>query len=104
VDQPPVISRTVNGEPVPYTEMLGLDTFDESQGTPVYRQHDGKVDGTLPNSNSRLFVDYENGTLFFFDLRPFAPRIVPDPNYPVRPFDQFLSNILFRRDSLVGPP
>jgi hypothetical protein len=103
-DDPPVTYRTISGLPVPYTEILGLDTFDETQGTPVYRKHDGHVDGTLPTSNSRLFVDYENGTLFFFDLRPFAPRIADDPNYPPRGFDRFLSDILFRRDSLVGAP
>jgi motility/secretion related protein SprA len=103
-DDPPVTYRSIGGQPVPYTEILGLDTFDETQGTPIYRKHDGKVDGTLPTSNSRLFVNYEDGTLFFFDLRPFAPRIADDPNYPPRGFDRFLSNILFRRDSLVGPP
>jgi hypothetical protein len=104
VDDPPVTFRTIGGVPVPYTEIMGLDNFDESHGTPQYRQHDGQVDGTLPNTNSRLFVDYENGTLFFFDLRPFAPRIAADPDYPPRPFEESLSNVLFRRDSLVGPP
>jgi len=103
VTSPPVTFETVGNEAVPYTEILGLDTFDESQGTPVYRKHDGKVDGTLATSNSRLFVDYENGTVFFFDLRPFAPRIANDAAYPARPFEQALSNVLFRRDSLVGP-
>jgi motility/secretion related protein SprA len=107
VDNPPVtyVSQA-NGEPVPYNEILGLDNFDESNGTPVYRKHDAKVDGTLPSSTSRLFVDYENGVLFFFDPRPFAPRIADDPTqvYPPQPFDRFLSRILFRRDSLVGAP
>ncbi len=105
VDDPPVtfISGPA-GEPIPYTEVLGLDNFDETQGTPVYRQHDGKVDGTLADATSRLFIDYENGTLFFYDPRPFAPRIIDDPTYPARPFDQFLSTVLFRRDSLVGGP
>lgn len=103
VDDPPITFRTINGVPVPYTEVLGLDNFDESHGTPEYRSHDGQVDGTLASNTSRLFVDYQNGTLFFFDLRPFAPRIADDPNYPARPFEQFLSGILFRRDSLVGP-
>ncbi|MEK7824764.1 MAG: cell surface protein SprA [Candidatus Eisenbacteria bacterium] len=104
VDDPPVTFRTIGGEPVPYFEILGFDTFDESHGSPEYRRHDGKVDGTLPSSTSRLFVDYQNGTLFFFDLRPFAPRIADDPGYAPRPFERFLSTILFRRDSLVGPP
>ncbi len=104
VDDPPVMFLVSgNGEPVPYTEVLGLDNFDETRGTPIYRQHDGKVDGTLPDNTSRLFVDYENGTLFFFDPRPFAPRIADDPAYPARPFDRSLSAVLFRRDSLVGP-
>jgi hypothetical protein len=104
VDDPPVTFIPTGSGPVPYAEVLGLDNFDESQGTPVYRQHDGRVDGTLADNTSRLFVDYANGTLFFFDPRPFAPRLVDDPAYPARPFDRFLSNILFRRDSLVGGP
>ena len=102
VDDPPVTFETVGGIPVPYTEVLGLDNIDESGGTPQYRQHDGRVDGTLPNTNSRLFVDYQNGTLFFFDLRPFAPRITPDATYPLQPFEAALSAVLFRRDSLVA--
>lgn len=108
VEQPPEYKRVfqIGGQEVsvPYFEILGLDTFDESGGTPIYRQHDGRVDGTLPTSTSRVFVDYKNGTLFFFDLRPFAPRIADNPGYPPRAFDRFLSSILFRRDSLVGEP
>ena len=105
VDDPPVTSITAGGgEPIPYIEVLGLDNFDETSGTPIYRRRDGKVDGTLAENTSRLFVDYENGTLFFFDPRPFAPRITDDPTYPARSFDKFLSTILFRRDSLVGGP
>ncbi len=105
VDDPPVtFIPAPTGEPIPFTEILGLDNYDETRGTPVYRQHDGKVDGTLPDNTSRLFVNYENGTLFFFDLRPFAPRITRDPSYTFQPFDSVLSAILFRRDSLVGGP
>ncbi|MBI3539430.1 MAG: cell surface protein SprA, partial [Candidatus Eisenbacteria bacterium] len=106
-DQPYSYSETVNDksglpQSVPYIEVLGLDSFDETGGTPIYRKSDGVIDGTLPTSTSRLFVDYENGTLFFFDPRPFAPRIKDDPAYPAKPFDKLLSNILFRRDSLTG--
>ncbi|TMQ69526.1 MAG: hypothetical protein E6K81_14795, partial [Candidatus Eisenbacteria bacterium] len=104
VDSPPVTFETVNNVTVPYNQILGLDNYNEDSGTPVYRAHDNKVDGTLANSNSRYFVDYKNGTLFFFDPRPFAPRVLDDPNYPVRPFDQLASSVLFRSDSLVGAP
>lgn len=103
-DPPVTFIPGPGGTSIPYTEVLGLDNFDETQGTPVYRKHDGKVDGTLADATSRLFVDYENGTLFFYDPRPFAPRITDDPAYPARAFDRFLSTVLFRRDSLVGGP
>src|SRR5437867_1736012 len=97
-DNPPVTFVNNGGIPIPYVEVLGLDNFDETTGTPQ-RGHDGKVDGTLATSNTRLFVDYENGTLFFFDLRPFAPRLGGG-----KPFEQARSNQLNRRDSLTGSP
>jgi Motility related/secretion protein len=95
---PPVTSITGSAIAIPYIEAAGLDNFDEASGT-LARGHDGKLDGTLLTSNSRPFVDYQNGILFFYDLRPFAPRIGPGGH----PFEQALSNNLTRRDSLTGP-
>ena len=85
---------------IPYIEMLGLDNFDESGGSAVLGAHDNKVDGTVFSTNVRTFVDFEDGVLFFPDPRPFAPRL----GFGGRPFDQAVSNLLSRRDSLVGPP
>ena len=89
-----------NGESVPYIEVLGLDNFDESSGRPV-RGHDGKVDGTSNNDQqfgqTRLFVDYENGTLYFLEPRPFAPRL-----QSVFPFEDAISGVLNRRVKLDG--
>jgi len=112
VDDPPVTFIQSRGDTaVPYIEVLGLDNFDQSRGGSLERGHDGRVDGTFATEDSRqLFVDFENGTLFFFDLRPFAPRVGLDylgsdgMLHPRFPFDQLLSNALSRRDSLVGPP
>ena len=110
VGDPPVTSIPLgDGTSVPYIEVLGLDSYDQSTGTPV-PGHDGKVDWTyfLPGSAQAL-VDVENGILFLPDLRPFAPRIgdayrVSAGGAPLFPFDQALSNVLVRRDSLVGSP
>jgi hypothetical protein len=110
-DDPPVTYVRSRGDSaIPYLEILGLDNFDQSRNARD-RGHDGKLDGTYATSDSRqLFVDYENGTLFFFDPRPFAPRVgrnflgtdgLVHPRYP---FDQAASNALNRRDSLVGAP
>ena len=85
---------------IPYIEMLGLDNYDESGGSAVRGAHDNKVDGTVLATNIRTFVDFENGVLFFPDPRPFAPRLSPGG----KPFEQAVSNLLSRRDSLVGPP
>ncbi|OGF16991.1 MAG: cell surface protein SprA [Candidatus Eisenbacteria bacterium RBG_16_71_46] len=98
-DDPPLTFISLpNGTPVPYIELLGLDNIDETTGVPVFRKHDGDVDGTAVNSNARVFVNYNEGTLFFLDLRPFAPRIGAGG----KAFEKFLSSFLFRRDSLVG--
>ena len=83
---------------VAYIEMLGLDNFDESGGPAVRGPHDNKVDGTALGANTRAFVDFENGVLFLPDPRPFAPRLGPGG----KPFDQAVSVLLSRRDSLVG--
>lgn len=99
-DDPPVTAIFKGGgTPIPYIEAVGLDNFDETSGTPRFGEHDNKIDGSAPDSKFKVFVDYDNGTLFFFDLRPFAPRLV-GPN--ARPFDQYLASFLSRRDSLVG--
>jgi hypothetical protein len=100
-DQPP---RTLVRDGVPYLEAVGLDNFDESRPFSGYenKAHDGFVDITPFFVNSRPFIDYERGTLFLPDLRPFAPRIGPDTLG--RPFERRISSQLFRNDSLVGAP
>ncbi len=85
---------------IPYIEMLGLDNFDESGGSAVRGAHDNKVDGTVASSNTRAFVDFEEGTLFMPDVRPFAPRIGYRDGRPEKPFDRAIANLLSRRDSL----
>ncbi|HEY2955013.1 MAG TPA: cell surface protein SprA [Candidatus Eisenbacteria bacterium] len=101
VDDPPVVSIVEpGGTTVPYLEVLGLDSYDQSQGSQV-PGHDGKLDGTYLSAGSQqAFVDYDNGILFFPDPRPFAPRL----RDPLFPFDQAVSKVLLRRDSLIGPP
>mgnify|MGYP003694613579 CR=1 FL=1 len=86
---------------VPYMEILGLDDLNEAGGTPV-RGHDGFVDGTILSPNFGAWVDWQRGTLFLPDLRPFAPRITLDA--AGRPFERLISRQLLRSDSLVGPP
>ena len=87
-----------DGSPVPYLEALGLDNLDESTGNPV-KGHDGRVDGNLVFSNTRLFVDYETGTLFFPDPRPWAPRLDPQTG---KPFERAIDARLNRRVRLDG--
>lgn len=96
--EPPVTTVMVGDTLVPYIEVLGLDNLDERNGTPT-RGHDGEVDGAAPTSGQRLFVNYQNGTLFFLDPRPFAPRITPPGS---RPFDELMDRVLFRRARLDG--
>lgn len=98
-DQPPVVyARLPNGTSVNYLEILGLDNFDESQATRI-PGHDEKVDGTAYQSGARLFIDYDNGTLWFPDLRPFAPRITGEG---ARFFDRVMDANLNRRIRLTG--
>jgi Motility related/secretion protein len=82
------------GQSVPFLEVLGLDNLDESTGNPV-QGHDARVDGTIVESNTRAFVDFATGTLFFPDLRPFAPRLD-------QPFERAIDSLLFRRARLDG--
>ena len=85
---------------VPLIEMLGLDNWSETTNQPV-RDHDGVVDGTGFNTQTRSWVDYENGTLFLPDVLPFAPRI---EGAKARPFDVLVNQRLNRREKLNGAP
>ena len=67
--EPPITD--LNG--IPFIEALGLDNWNE-QTSQATRGHDGQVDATGINSQTRGFVDYTNGVLVLPDLRPFAPR------------------------------
>jgi len=106
---PPVTSISAPNGAVPYLEVLGLDSYDQSNGMQV-PGHDGKVDWIyLVPGSQQAFVDFENGILFFPDPRSFAPRIgdayrVSPGGAPLFPFDRAVSNVLVRRDSLVGAP
>jgi hypothetical protein len=94
--------QTLAKEGVPYMQALGLDNFNETSGFPGYGHngHDDLVDDVAPAQNFRSFIDYDRGTLWLPDLRPFAPRIKNDGT--ARRFDQYVSAQLFRGDSLVG--
>jgi len=83
---------------IKYVEATGLDVFDETSGVAV-PGHDGRIDGTRIDSNSRLWVDAETGVMFFYDLRPFAPRL--DSRHP---FEVALDRALNRRARLTGAP
>jgi hypothetical protein len=98
---PPRYTEQVGTIPVPYLELLGLDSYDEtSAGYPIPGGHDGKLDGAgvkLPDGTVvRSFVDFKNGLLFLPDPRPFAPRLGSNGKW----FDQLVSTSLSRRDSL----
>ncbi len=103
-NDPPHYTEEVSGIAVPYLELLGLDSYDETTGNPIFGQHDGKVDGTGAKFTGgtvlRAFVDFKNGVLFLPDPRPFAPRLGAGG----KSFDRRVSAILSRRDSLVGTP
>lgn len=83
---PPVTSS--NG--VPFIELLGLDTWTEDGS--VAHGHDGRVDSTGYNSQTRGWMDFENGVLFLPDARPFAPRLDA-----AHPFERFLDAQVSRR-------
>jgi len=99
-DQPFKVSvQTVDGS-IPYIEAVGLDSYNESNGTPVFGQHDGKVDGAAPGSNQlHVAVDFDSGILFLPDPRPFAPRFGQTPAFP---FDDAVNGIVSRRIALNG--
>jgi hypothetical protein len=100
-DQPYITSILTPTGPVPYIEAVGLDNFDETSGTPVFGQHDGRVDGTAAGGSNQLHVavDFDNGLLFLPDPHPFAPRL----SDPVHPFDAAVASNLSRRVALIGP-
>jgi hypothetical protein len=100
--EPAILSVQPPGElkSIPYIEVLGLDNLDESTGQPI-RGHDLRVDGSAPNSGARLFVDYQNGILWFPDPRPFAPRVTSDGGKP-RPFlDYFMNDFVLNRRAVL---
>jgi hypothetical protein len=93
-EEPPVTDL----DGVPFIEMAGLDNWDE-QSNQARRGHDGEVDATGFNSQTRGWVDYANGTLFMPDARPFSPRLTgPD----LHPFDRVLDDQVNRRRRLDG--
>jgi motility/secretion related protein SprA len=93
--QPPQVSFLQAGVPIPYMEAVGLDSWDETSGSPT-PGHDQRVDGTALSNGVTSLVDFANGVLFFPDLRPFAPRLD-------RPFERTIDSLLFRRARLDGP-
>jgi hypothetical protein len=84
---------------VPFTEMLGLDSWDERSGIAV-PGHDGRIDAIGYNVMTRPRIDHANGLLFLPDFRPFAPRL--DPPTAVG-FDVFLAARVNRRLRLGQP-
>src|SRR5262249_28546911 len=93
-DQPPKVD--LNGHPL--MEMLGLDSWDETTNQ-ARRGQDGVVDATGFNTQTRSWVDYENGRLFLPDPRPFAPRLT-GPG--ARLFHQLVDRYVDRRDHFNG--
>ncbi len=73
--EPPTTTfNNPSGKAIPFLQILGLDNLDETTGRPQ-PGHDDKVDQRYLPESFGAFVDFESGTLFFPDLRPFAPRI-----------------------------
>ena len=110
VSEPPVTSMvSQSGVSLPYLEVAGLDSYDQS-GPASVPGHDGRVDLIyFPSGGQQPLVNFEEGILFFPDPRPFSPRIgdayrLFPGGAALYPFDQAVSNALVRRDSLVGMP
>ncbi|MGH7741856.1 MAG: cell surface protein SprA, partial [Candidatus Eiseniibacteriota bacterium] len=101
-DQPFVTSVQTAAGSIPYIEAVGLDNYDETSGTPIFGQHDGRVDGTAAGGNNQLHVavDFDNGLLFLPDPQPFAPRLGSGGKV----FDNEVAAVLSRRDTLTGAP
>jgi hypothetical protein len=62
-DQPYVLTIMTPQGPIPYIEAVGLDNYDETNGTPIFGKHDGRIDGTAAGGSSQLHVavDFDNG-------------------------------------------
>jgi len=108
-DEPPITTALINGSPIPYLEITGLDNLDETQGTPA-AGHDNQVDvSILPHQTGALvgqyrnFIDFANGTLMFLEPRPFAPRLGINGK-PLKPFEQRIAALLNRRAALDSFP
>jgi hypothetical protein len=90
---------------ISYLEAVGLDSYDESGGIPVFGKHDNHVDGTTAAVNNQLHVavDFENGILFLPDPHPFAPRLGQPATFP---FDSLVGTppLVSRRSTLTGSP
>lgn len=97
-NQPPVVNANTDVGQIPFIEILGLDNLDETSGN-LIRGHDGLVDASAINTTTRAFVDFDTGILFFYDLRPFAPRIA-GPG--AKPFEIARSAELNRRKNLLN--
>jgi hypothetical protein len=99
-DEPPVTTfRLPDERAVSYLQMAGLDNLDETS-TPR-PGHDDQVDrGFVSNDpsfqRSGAFVDYENGILFFPDLRPFAPRTAVAGSPDTSAFEGLVDRLLLR--------
>ncbi len=99
-DDPPKTFFKAGGDTsVPFIEIVGLDSFDETTGLPV-RAHDGLLDKTYFSTRAnRLFVDPQEGVLWLPDPRPFAPRLGPGGKF----FENLIDSELLRRARLTGP-
>ena len=99
-DQPFKTALQVADSSASYLETIGLDSYDESSGVPVFGRHDSKVDGTAAGSGNQLPapVDFENGALFLPDPHPFAPRL----DATAFPFDAAINKLISRRIALIG--
>lgn len=93
-EDPPITSA--NG--IPFLEVLGLDSWNESSGVAV-RGHDGQLDHIGFNLQTQAWVDYARGELFLPDVRPFKPRF----DQFAHPFDRFLDVQVNRRRRLGDP-
>jgi hypothetical protein len=89
---------TTDQDGIPFIEMAGVDDWNEQNAQPV-SGHDGAVDRTGFNGQTRGWVDYANGTIMFPDPRPFAPRVT---GASVRPFEVFIDQRLNRRRRFEG--
>lgn len=76
------IQDETSGENISYLEITGLDLLSQVQGGTTVAGHDGIVDQF--GTRTANWADWEDGILYFPDLRPFAPR-------PTRPGDKYFA-------------